>query len=67
MAQTERTERTELMVRQVRKDQPDQPEQLAHKDRQVLPEPLALAFQLEEQLDNCLQKHLRQIMILPGA
>ena len=51
-------------MRQVLKGQPDQPD---HKDRQVLPEPLALAFRLEEQSDNCLQKHLRRIMILLGA
>lgn len=55
------------MVRQVRKDQPDQPEQPDHKDRQVLLEPLALVFRLQEQSDNCSQKHLQRIMILLGA
>ena len=58
-----------LKVRPARQDRQvlkGQQDQLAHKDQQVLPEPLALAFQLEEQSDNCLQKHLRRIMILLG-
>jgi hypothetical protein len=62
----------EMLVRKVRPARQDrqvlkgQPEQLAHKDRQVLPEPLALAFRLEEQSDNCLQKRLPPIMIPLG-
>lgn len=32
----------------------------------MLLEPLALAFLLEEQSDNCSQKHLPQIMMLLG-
>ena len=50
-------------MRQVLKGQRGQ---LDLKDRQVLPELLALAFRLEEQSDNCLQKRLPPIMIPLG-
>jgi hypothetical protein len=63
MAQTERTEQMELMERQ---DHKVLKVLKVLKDRQVLQELLAPAFRLEEQSDNCLQKRLRQIMILLG-